>query len=469
MRVRKPSWMLVVAFATLTAAACSAADGLAVEPIQVEVLSGALEAPTPSPTTTTAPTTTTSISPTTTTQPHNPDCVNRLPEPTVESPDKDALATKIATALEHPALAEHDVTLSVWVDGWGEVITHNPRLALQPASNQKLLVAIAANETLDIDKPLTTDIELVGDDLVVRAGADPTLRFNHLTEAISRALFTTGPSIDRLVIDVSQYPQATEPDGWRPWYVPQFVGPLSGFMVENNRWTGGEEIISDPVATNLARLVELLPEDVRVGSTQVTAGDNAPPPGVVLATVESAPVGSLVETMLVASDNQNADLLLMELGREAVGTGNFESGAFAIDSVLASLCAPIDGMIDDGSGLSRENYRSAGAFVDTLSAIHGTPEGELLRSQLPVGGVSGTLAGRFGGAYAGRVQAKTGTLRTSRALTGWAEMSSGRDAIFSIIVNSKPTQVETADPNSAPAMGPALGAIDALVREILDS
>jgi len=76
--------------------------------------------------------------------------------------------------------------------------------------------------------------------------------------------------------------------------------------------------------------------------------------------------------------------------------------------------------------------------------------------------VSGTLSGRFTGPYAGRVQAKTGTLRDSRALTGWAEMSSGRDAIFSIIVNSDPDEEE-------PAMGPAVGAIDALVRVILDS
>ena len=466
MRVGKSAWIALVALAALIATGCATADGLATEPVPVDVLALAIGEPTP--TTTTIPPTTT-IGPTTTTRPFNPACLSHVPEQTVASAEKDALAAKISTALEHPGFAGHNVTLSVWVDGWGEVITHNPGLALQPASNQKLLVAIAANEILDIDAPLTTDIELVGNDLVVRAGADPNLNFSRLIEAISTALITTGPFIDRLVIDVSEYPQATQADGWREWHVPQFVGPLSGFMLENNRWTGGEEIIDDPDTTNAARLVELLPEDVSVGAIQVTRGDDAPPPGELLASVESASVGSLVHTMLVASDNQNADLLLMELGRVGLGTGNFESGAYVIDTVLADLCAPVDGTIDDGSGLSRDNFRSAGSFVETLATIHATPEGDLLRSQLPVGGVSGTLAGRFGGPYAGRVQAKTGTIRTSRALTGWAEMSSGRDAIFSIIVNSRPTRVETADPASAPEMGPALIAIDELIRQILDS
>ena len=467
MRVRKPSWMLLAVLTALISAGCAAADERATEP-QSDVVSGVTEQTAPASTTTIA-LASRAIGPTTTTRPHNPDCANRSPEPTIDSSGKDALATRIRTALNHPGFAGHDVTLSVWVDGWGEVITHNRDLELQPASNQKLLVAIAANETLDLDEPLTTEIELVDGDLVVRAAADPTLSFSRLTEAVNTALETAGPSIDRLIIDVSEYPQAKQADGWREWHVPRIVGSLSGFMVENNRWTDGEAIVDDPDRTNASRLVELLPEDVRIGAIRVAEGRDAPPPGEVLATVESAPVTTLVETMLLTSNNQHADLLLMELGREGLGTGNFESGAFVIDSVLADLCAPVDGMIDDGSGLSRDNYKSAGSFVETLATIHGTPEGDLLRSQLPVGGVSGTLSNRFGGLHVGRVQAKTGTIRTSRALTGWAEMSSGRDAIFSIIVNSRPTQVETEDRNSVPTISPALGAIDEVVRQILDS
>ena len=41
-------------------------------------------------------------------------------------------------------------------------------------------------------------------------------------------------------------------------------------------------------------------------------------------------------------------------------------------------------------------------------------------------------------------------------------MANGRDAIFSVIVNSDPDE-------EVPTIGPALGAIDALVREILNT
>ena len=124
--------------------------------------------------------------------------------------------------------------------------------------------------------------------------------------------------------------------------------------------------------------------------------------------------------------------------------------------MLRESCGSVDGLIDDGSGLSRQNWRSARSFVESIVAIHDTPEGQLLRSQMPVGGVSGTLAGRFGGPNAGLVQAKTGTLFSARALSGWAQMADGRDAIFSVIVNGEEG-----------TLGGAIAAIDALVREII--
>ena len=159
--------------------------------------------------------------------------------------------------------------------------------------------------------------------------------------------------------------------------------------------------------------------------------------------------------MLLSSDNQHADLLLMELGRVSSGEGTLASGAVALESVLFETCGSLDGLIDDGSGLSRGNMRSARSFVQSMAALHETPEGDLLRSQLPVSGVSGTLAGRLGGPNAGLVQAKTGTILNGRSLSGWAKMANGRDAIFSVIVNGEDG-----------AQAGAVGAIDALVREI---
>jgi D-alanyl-D-alanine carboxypeptidase/D-alanyl-D-alanine-endopeptidase (penicillin-binding protein 4) len=56
---------------------------------------------------------------------------------------------------------------------------------------------------------------------------------------------------------------------------------------------------------------------------------------------------------------------------------------------------------------------------------------------LPVGGVDGSLEGRFTKApLKGHVFAKTGTLGESRALSGYVQCASGRTVIFSILVGN---------------------------------
>ena len=430
--------------------------------VDVQVL-GREAGPTTTTTTTTAPVVSTTSIPaptttttTTTTIPVNPLCSNADFAGDGEIPEAQALASRIEAAIAHPGFAGHDVSVSVWVDGWGEVATHNPDLRLFPASNQKVLTAIGANALLDLDAPLTTKIELLGNDLIIRAAADPTLTFPRLLGAIDTARPAIGDSIDRVVLDVTGFPQRPEADGWLDWHMPQFVGPLSGLMLENNRWTQSETLLQNPDLVNGDRIASFLEErGISVGTVAV-ARLVSPAAGRPIARVESAPIGSLVRTMLLSSDNQHADLLLMELGRVASGRGTLEDGAEALEAVLFESCGSLDGLIDDGSGLSRGNMRSARSFVQSMAALHGTPEGDLLRSQLPVGGVSGTLAGRFGGANAGLVQAKTGTILNGRSLSGWARMANGRDAIFSVIVNGEDG-----------ATSGSVGAIDALVREII--
>ena len=457
--------MLGVALVAAGCATESSADNGA-QAVDVEVLARASgPTTTTTTTTTTAPTTTTVPAPTTTTTTTttttvavNPACSNAGFVSTGENPQAQALAARIEAATEHPGFDGHDVSVSVWVDGWGEIATHNPDLRLFPASNQKILTAIGANEILDLDGTLSTEIELRDDDLIIRAGADPTLTFARLMGAIDTALPTIGTSVERLIVDVTEFPQGPQADGWLDWHMPQFVGPLSGLMLENNRWTQDEQLLRNPELVNGERIASFLEQrGVAVGSVDI-ARSVSPQAGSLVATVESASIDSLVRTMLLSSDNQHADLLLMELGRVASGEGTLANGADLVESVLFERCGSLDGTIDDGSGLSRGNLRSARSFVRSLAALHGTPEGDLLRSQLPIGGVSGTLAGRFGGPHSGLVQAKTGTILNGRSLGGWATMPDGRAAIFSVIVNGEDG-----------ATSGSVGAIDALVREIIST
>ncbi len=56
---------------------------------------------------------------------------------------------------------------------------------------------------------------------------------------------------------------------------------------------------------------------------------------------------------------------------------------------------------------------------------------------LPIGGVDGTLASRFTDSpLKGHVFAKTGTLGETRALAGYLDAASGKQVIFSIMVDN---------------------------------
>ena len=373
---------------------------------------------------------------TTTTMPQGPICSTpeRITQST--SPEATALSDRITEALAHPGFADVEVGLSVWVEGLGEVAVHQPDLQLEPASNQKILVAIAANNTFDLGERLTTSFERVGTDLVIRAAADPSISLSQIRDALD-AVAVTNTSFERLILDVSAFPQAPRAAGWQDWQIPSYVGPLSSFMIDNNQWTQSNAMVSNPDQVNGDLIIELLGDrGVLIDSLEIAS--DAPVAGELITTIESPPIGDLVQTMLLASDNQHADLLLLEIGRRQEQVGTLANGAAAINNALEASCVSVDGDIDDGSGLSRDNRRSARAFTDALIALHDTPEGELLRSQLPVGGVSGTLANRFGGSASGRVQAKTGTIIGGRSLTGWATTADGSDAIFSLIVNGEP-------------------------------
>ena len=67
------------------------------------------------------------------------------------------------------------------------------------------------------------------------------------------------------------------------------------------------------------------------------------------------------------------------------------------------------------------------------------------RSTLPIGGVDGSLSGRFlQPPLTGHVIAKTGTLGEARALSGYLTCASGRTVAFSVLVDNH-TPGTTAD------------------------
>jgi D-alanyl-D-alanine carboxypeptidase/D-alanyl-D-alanine-endopeptidase (penicillin-binding protein 4) len=104
--------------------------------------------------------------------------------------------------------------------------------------------------------------------------------------------------------------------------------------------------------------------------------------------------------------------------------------------VLVGLGVDAEGFtLVDGSGLSYENKASPRALVQALQiAARSFDFGPELLAALPLADLDGTLADRAAGA-SGAVRAKTGTLTRTTALSGFARLSNGERAVFSILVN----------------------------------
>ncbi len=161
-----------------------------------------------------------------------------------------------------------------------------------------------------------------------------------------------------------------------------------------------------------------------------------------LAEVQSATVSQQVDLMLQTSDNYLAEVL----GRmAAAATGQPASNDAATATVrteLTELDIPTETMrLADVSGLALDNQVSARQFAEVVRAI--TSGTDLrLRAALagfPVAGLTGTLDARYGDTStargAGLVRAKTGTLNSVIALSGYVVDADGRLLVFSFIGN----------------------------------
>ncbi len=387
-----------------------------------------------------------------------PACV---PDPTLAQPALPApydLALAGARFVTDPRVADHEVSASVWIDGYGEAFTVNPDLTLAPASNQKLFTAMGALSVLGADAALTTELRVTrAGDLVVVPGGDPTITSTgpHSLAALAQQAADAGVRTvtGALFVDESRHDPARRAPGWQDWQIPTYTGPLSAFMVDDNRWRSDPAFLADPALANAERLREALASfGITIAGGTGYGGSEAGAP--VVATLISPPIGQLVHDMLQRSDNQTADLLLEEIGVSEFGVGSLANGV-AGDQRRARVPVRADwGSHRRWLGTSRSNRRSAREWRELLQAARGAPWGPTLADDLPVAGRSGTLGGRMRGTAAeGNVHAKTGTIIGGAALSGYGTTASGRAFVFSVIVNG-------------PGGEQAAGAIDSLVAAI---
>ncbi|WP_435156917.1 D-alanyl-D-alanine carboxypeptidase/D-alanyl-D-alanine endopeptidase [Haladaptatus sp. DFWS20] len=149
--------------------------------------------------------------------------------------------------------------------------------------------------------------------------------------------------------------------------------------------------------------------------------------------LESEPLHEVLDPMLTYSNNVDADQLALRTAHRALGEGSFDAWTDLADGYFASLGADAT-VFRDGSGLSQFNLVSARNVVSLLEWAQKKPWSDTFFESLPTPG-EGTLTYRLEDVNV-PVQAKTGTVRGTRALSGAIRRSTKPDILFSILMSN---------------------------------
>jgi len=313
-----------------------------------------------------------------------------------------------------------------------------------PASNEKLVTAVAALSELGASARVHTAVAAVAEpsgggvihgSLYLVGGGDPTLSSSDITR-LARSVKAGGVRrvTGGIVGDETLWDSRRDAPGWKSGFLGEECPPLSALTLARNK-TG-----RSATRAAAALLRALRKAGVKVGGT-VRAG-RAPAGAAPIALDASPRVDTMLRTMGKKSDNFTAEMLLKAVGASAYGRGTTAGGAKRARQALRDLGVSLTGSrIVDGSGLSGSDRTTTGLLARLLAAASRAPAiGTPLRKSLAIAGRDGTLAGRMTtGPARGVVRAKTGTLNTSSALSGYA----GPYA-FSVIVNGRAVNHSTA-------------------------
>lgn len=350
------------------------------------------------------------------------------------------------------ALAPHQGCATAAVDG--EVVAAiGAESTFAPASTLKLVVALAAVETLGADHRFTTTAGVdASGNLVVTGGGDPMLatapfvaqqqgrpeyRPVGYTELAAFADKIVAAGVQRTVpavlVDDRRHDALRFLPDWKSNYVPDGeIGALGALAVDGGLADPVARIAAtDPAITTGQRLTELLTaRGVTVGGVQRGAASGAVRE---VATIQSAPLSDIVGMMVTSSDNFVAEMLVREIGHAASpGTpATTAAGLAEVKRTLASLHVPVAGLaLLDGSGLAPDSRMRCDTLLAVVDASQ-APKFAAVDDSMAVAARSGTLAGSFiGDPLAGQLRAKTGSLNGVVGLAGLVDSGAGARFAF---------------------------------------
>jgi D-alanyl-D-alanine carboxypeptidase/D-alanyl-D-alanine-endopeptidase (penicillin-binding protein 4) len=309
-----------------------------------------------------------------------------------------------------------------------------------PASTNKLVTATNALTVFGPDKRWTTQVRAGSraEHVILVGAGDPSLSSTSL-EAMARttatALLSQRITAAKVYVDDDVFPTPTLAYGWKASYVPDSIAPVRGLVRDQRNTT-------DTSADAGAYFRDRLKAHGVTGAVY-SGRANAASGARVIASSTGSSLASIVQSMLLNSDNEVAEALHKLVGRQ-LGFGATWAGARTAQAQELAAQNLRSGNLYDGSGLSRADRITTAQQVQILDrAVHPGTQATLwpLKGGLPTAGRTGTLASRFTTAASkcavGRVFAKTGTLSDVVSLAGWTTGADGRVKVFAFLVNGK--------------------------------
>ena len=337
---------------------------------------------------------------------------------------------------------------------------HNGRQQLRPGSNMKLATSAALFIRFGPSARLRTRIMASGPlsagtvngSLFLVGGGDPSLstkpfaRLVHggggtLLSDVAAAVRARGVRrvIGRLYGDESRFDSRRTGPLWKPSYW-QDCPPISALSVNEDLFNAGHPQASPNPPLFAAQILKKSLKNRGVVFQKGPSVRVHPSSAWVVASVRSPHISRLVRQMDLPSDNYYAEVLTKALAVRAGLAGTTANGTLTTRRSLRRIGVKMRGAsLMDGSGLSLGDHMSARQISAILRRSARQSWGFYLHAALPVAGVSGTLRDRMRtGPAHGNAHAKTGTLNTASALSGYVRSANGHRLVFSILQNRRP-------------------------------
>jgi len=376
------------------------------------------------------------------------------------------------------------------VQSGATIWSHQPKKALLPASNMKLVTAVDALTTLGPNKRFMTKIVSLGSGdatlsmysvaKLAKAAAkaikaDPALlptsytptahvpatcvvggKKHQSTKKQPCPKITPAPRLNKVkvYVDDSYYPKPYYPSGWRSGYEPEVVRPVRALGMDGRYvMDSGRDTASYLAAKMGAAGLGATYSGRTVVATLPRAGKNLALR--TLATHLGATVYDQVRYMLTVSENNIAEMLFRNVAKaQGYKVANWDNSRDAAIKTLTKLGIPTASLsLRSGSGVSRNDRLTPIALTTLLRKAadrqtHPELSALYFGGGMPLSGRTGTLsagAGRYVTSptkcAAGKIRAKTGTLFDTIGLSGLTTGNDGRLKAFSILVNNRPQSV----------------------------